>query len=65
MIENRFKKWLTSEIDCAYTFEDLVRALSDEDDAMDLWEDFETWHREDFLELVRMQIKSILKDRSS
>ena len=63
MIENAFKKWLERELYGDYDFEDLKEILEDDDFAMDVWDNFETWHRGDVVDLVRQQAKEILKKK--
>ncbi len=61
MIEDQFRKWAQSELECGYSKEDMSSTLIDDDAAWEWWDDFSKWHRDELVELVRIQIKAILK----
>jgi hypothetical protein len=63
MIENLFHKWLKSEVDVEYDMDDLKSAITDDDWADSLWEEFSIYHRQYFTELVREQVRAILKKK--
>lgn len=65
MIEDRFRKWAQSELECGYSKEDIASTLIDDNAAWQWWDDFSKWHRNELVELVQMQIKSILKKDST
>ncbi len=61
MIEDRFRKWINLQLDGVYDYSDLNYALTDDDYAEDMWEGFSVYHRQELIELVRQQIRGILK----
>ncbi len=62
MIEDVFRKWLIVEIDVGeYESKDLFEILTDEDEAEDVWDRFEMTHRYPLIDLVRTQVKAVLK----
>ncbi len=65
MIEDIFRKWVEFELDHGcYGMDDLKSCLDDDDDADVFWDEFEKYHCEGFRELVRQQVKAILKKRN-
>lgn len=65
MIEDKFRKWAESELECGFSKKDMSSALIDDGIAWEWWIDFAKWHREDMVELVRIQIKAILKKKEN
>ncbi len=62
MIEAKLKKFIKEEIESGQVpIKYFSKALTNNDDAIDIWKEFASWHREDLRELVRDQIKSILR----
>lgn len=62
MIEAKLKKWISEEIeDGVSTPEWFSKALIDDDYAADVWREFASWHRDDLCEIVRQQVKAVLK----
>ena len=64
MIEEYLKKWIQEEIESEEVgLEYYVACLTNDDDATDIWKEFAVWHSDELRDLVRVQIRAILKEK--